>query len=819
MPVNDVAATLAAVLCAWGLMVPCSAMAVPSPEEIIATAHKLETVALDANQSFAATGQVLERPGMVATFSDGSFRPIARADGRLMGLLFEGTGSVQARIPQGVETLAWQSQSKFAALDQPFTAAWLRFSDFTGADLQGDAEWQPDSDPDGSAFRIHANRTELLDDPQWTRRAPNLLVDRLLDLYGGSSAGGHVLAEFRTVGEGSPGWLSYYHNPRGALMEGETTSWYQVRKLGGAPPLVTVLASFGEHPASEPTYDIAFIDLDMTFPTATKAGRNLVDAEVVADIGLVSLNQYGLETVVLELESQRNLCTGQSERPVIRVSRVVDGAGNALAAIHRGNRLVIPLAKPVPRGEQLNLSITYAGAMTQGIPIGPPDTSFSEIGPWAFYPRAPRIDRHASKVSLHLPRFLSGVAPGDLIEERKEKDGYHFTYEEPGGVRTLMVVVGDLVRSKSSDEGSNPRIITWVPRHVQETLKDVASSSRGMVDAMTGIWGAYPYSTLSVVPTTGHPFQNWTISNDGQGGQWSCLPPGPQHPWEAFAEGPSAMLVGAVISPPAFDIIESRYMDQYATQGVAVGALLQFQQLARQWWGHMVPPRTYRDLWITESIVGWTGLRYALAALGKPGLKDKTRLLHDLAAEGQVAGMPLALGARLDRQFLFDGFGRGPLLINALIDELGGGPFGRTMNALVNRASGPGVSYELFRETLETIGTKRTVELVEKATHGAVLPRMEYAVELDADAGVVRLMVTQIDDPLPITLPVELVFSPKKTLSRTVQLAGPVTTVEWEMPEMPKRVVVDPLGMGLLASLKKGKAPDAAPTTPEEEAP
>ncbi len=781
------------------------ATAAPSAEQIVSTVKKLSSSTLDPTRSFEANGQVLDRDGVRATFGLGSFHPIAREDGRVMGLLFEGEGTVEVRVPAGVETKAWQAQTDFSALEQPFSAAWMRFSDLTADDLQGEQEWQESSDADGSAFRIHTSRDELLRDPNWTRRSPHLLIDRLRDLYGGGAEGGHLLAEFRLSADGPQNWLSYYHNNRGALMEGETTAWYRARRRGGAPPLVTVLASFGEHSASQPQYDISYIDLDMTFPTVTRTGRNIVDAEVIAELGFVSLHPYGLDAVVLELETQRNLCTAQSDRPTLKVRKVTDGDGNLLAAIHRKNRLIIPLAKAVPRGEQLKLTIEYAGAVTQGIPVGPADSSFSEIGPWAFYPRSPRIDRHASKVSLHLPRFMSGVAPGDLIEERKDKDGYHYTFEEAGGVRTLMVVVGDFVRSKTSDEGANPRIITWVPRHLQENLKTLSTAGRGMVDAMTGIWGAYPYSTLHVVPTVGSPYENWSINAEGQGGQWSCLPPGPAHPWEAFVERPSGMLVGAVTSPPAFDVIESRFMERYASEGLSVGALLQFMDLSRQWWGHMVPPKTYRDLWITEAIVGWTGLMYVRSAVGKGGLKEKTRLLRDLAVEGHQLNLPLALGARLDRDFLFDGWGRGPLLINALIDELGGAPFGRTMNTLVNRASGPGVSYEVLLDSLRTIGTERTVTLVERITQGAKLPRLEVSTAIDKDAGVVRVEIIQIDDPLPLSVPVELVFSPKKVLNRLVKLDGPVTLAEWPLQELPKRVVVDPTGMTLAASIKKSK--------------
>ena len=788
-----------------GLAVSVPVDAAVDPKLVFETAQKLETFSLDAEAGFPADGQTLQRDGMMARFTEGEFRALKREDGRVVGLVFEGVGEVEARLPSGDETTAWQAWTNFSPLQQPINGAFFLFSDFTLDELRGEREWVESKDTDGSAFRIVEGRTNLLDDPQWTRRAPALLVDRLLDLYGGGSVGGHLLAEFRLAGDGPPTWLSYFHNPRGGLMEGETTSWYRLRRRGGAPPHLSVISSFGD-PVAGPAYDVSFTDLDVTFPT--RAGsRDMSFAVIEADIGLVALDPHGLKSVVLELESVRKLCLANPHEPKIKVKKVTDQDGTSLAAIHRKNRLFIPLAQTLQRGESVTLTIHYEGPMTQGVPTGPPDTMFSELGPWAWYPRNPRLDRFASKVSVHLPRFMRGVAPGDLTEEREEKDGWHYTYEEAGGVRNLTLVVGDLVKTKDKFQGANPRIIAWVPRDVQETANESAGAARNMLGVMGSMWGPYPYSTLHVVNVGGYPFNNWKFNADGAAGNWQCLTNDYAHPWEPYVDRPSGMLLGSIISPPAFDVIEERLLEGMLDQGLSNGAFLQFIELARQYWGHMVPPKTYRDVWITEALAVWTGLVYLRAGVGQDALKEKAVILRSLAAEGKEAGLPLALGSRLDRAFFFQGWGRGPLLLNTLIDEVGGSAFLQAMNTIINRASGPGLSTEVFLETLSAISTERVGKVIEAAVHGTALPEIEYLSTIDKDAGEVRMTFTQIDEPVPTSISVELVYGPKQKETRSVRLDGPITEVVWTMDTVPKRLVVDPLKLAMVKSIKKGKEP------------
>jgi len=786
------------------LLIAAPAAAAVDPEVVVETAGRLDSRSLDVARAFVADGQVLDRPGLQAVFEEGRFFPIVRSDDRVVGLLFDGVGHVRYSPPAGVETDAWQAGTDNAPLETAIGAAVLRFSDATLDDLQGERAWADASDPTGAAFRTFEARTGLLDDPLWTRWAPNLTIDQLLDLYGGGHVGGHLLADFRLAGGAS--WTSYLHNPRGALIPGETTALFEVRRLGGAPPELDVLASWGASPEAAQTYDVATTSVDVTFPTRGKGNRNLVDADVVATIELVAIRADApLKAVVFELEDQRLLCTAESDRPRIKVTRVVDGDGNSLAAVHRGSRLLIPLAKAVEPGGAVTLEITYGGAMTQGVPVeGSPDTYNTPLGPWAWYPRNPHLDRFGSRVEVHLPRYLRAVAPGNLVEERKEKEGWHFVFEEPSGVRNLTLVVGDMIGNKESDQGSNPRIMVWFGSGLDKQLPNAAVPIRGMIDFIASIWGPYPYTTLHVVENVPYPAANWS-SSGAESGSWSCTPPGQTEAWQGWTEGPTGMVLSSSpTTAPTRTLPESRVFDRLLVNPVESAKYNRFADLTRQWWGHMVPPATARDTWIGEAMVHWTSLLFARAGIGEAAMKERVALMRREMADSAGETAPLAVGERLGPGFAPQVWGRGPLLVSWLVERMDAHVFKTMMTSLINRGAAEGVSTEQLVDIVTSVSDSGTADQLLQTITSNRLPEVTWNSNIDKDAGEVVLVFVQDEEAfIPVDVTVQLVSGPKEKTNKVVYLTGPRTEVRWKLDDLPKRLVVDPMKSALVGGLDK----------------
>ncbi len=779
-----------------------------APVDVVATAAKLSTLSLNNKQSIAADGQTLNRSGLEAEFTEGRFHPIVRDDGRIAGLVFEGRGRLKLSIPEGVETAAWQAATNFAPWEQEFTGGYLRFSDTTLADLQGERSIEAVAGTP-SSFRMYNARSELLATPEWTRWQPGLIVDQLMDLYGGGHVGGHLLAEFRLAGTNPGGWLSYLHNPRGALLEDETTALYQVTRRGAqVPPELKILSSFGNSPETTTAFDVTSTTIDITFPTRHRNDRNLIDADVKSEIDLVALRRdRPLKALTLELESQRPLCTAQSYRPKLKLARVVDSAGRSLAAIHRGSKLWIPLQSGLEAGQAERIYIDYGGAMTQGIPGKKADTFFSEIGPWAWYPRNPRPDRSASRVSIHLPRFMRGVAPGAPTETREDKDGWHYVYEEPGGVLNLTLVVGDFLRSKESEGGINPKVITWYPATDQKSIRGTADGSRKILDFVASVWGPYPYSTLHIVESVPYPPRNWGGGETGSDGSWSCVPPGNLHAWQGVTTGPSGMLLSTSrTTAPAVDLEEARAIDRVLLEASESGKYLRVVDLARQWWGHMVPPASYRDAWIGEAMAIWTGLVFMQASVGRGALKERLDTMHDLMVDASGSSPPLSTGERLGRFFPFQIWGRGPLIVNSLVERLSAKVFLNSARTMINRSAGPGIDTATFVDTLGAGGTPELLPIVNRAVNTAPLAELEFNYSIDKESGRIDLLIHQVGkEVVPVDIWVQAEAGLKKKEGRLVTVHQREVVVQWKPQIKARKLSLDPLKTSLTRSIRRDR--------------
>lgn len=800
------------ILALWAITMAAAFSASPpaaaaEPELVITTARSFEQSAVDTTHAVPISEVIVERPGLSAVFHEGQLHPVRSEAGELVGAVFIGQGTFEAHVPAGVETSAWETVARGTGTTQDFDAAWLRFSDDTWAQLSAGAEVQEVSRND-AVFRLDQSRSDLIHHPRWTRSAPNLLIDRLHDIFGGVDLGGHLLASFRLDGPGAS-WLSYLHNPRGGLLQGETTQWFQLTEQGEAPPYLKILSSFGAPFSPHSSYEIDSIALDVVMKPERKGTKLLRNANIEARIDLINNGEVPLATLEFELEQQRLLCASAGEQRRLNIDRVVDDQGRSLGAVHRGSRLLVALIEPLDVGERALITIDYSGPVTQQIPGS--DALFTELGPWAWYPRNLRLDRHASRITVHLPRFLSAVATGDLVEERKEDDGWHFTYAEPAGVRTLGLVVGDLVHSKEDDQGQNPRIITWYPRSQQEYLSNESKVSRQFVDFVSSVWGGYPYTTLHVIQSGSYPANNWTDT-----AEWTCTPPSTTQPWQNFVEAPSGMLVGYTpTTAPAHEAPEGRAYSQFIDPDLET---MRVMALTRQWWGHLVPPRSYRDLWIGESLAAWTAVVYTRTFREKTFLKERMNIFHNLMVDSPQAA-PLALGGRLAQGFPFQVWGRGPLLMNLLLTHLSARPFLTMTQELMREGASQGLGYDLLLAEVRKFGGEDTWEQVRALAEHSDLPEVEYRLDVDKKAKRVTALFHQITPPRTVDVTIELKLGGGVVETRVVRLKGEWTPWELELPEAPRKVIVDPVGATLVRSLSKNKKLEQPPPTADEQEP
>ena len=135
--------------------------------------------------------------------------------------------------------------------------------------------------------------------------------------------------------------------------------------------------------------------------------------------------------------------------------------------------------------------------------------------------------------------------------------------------------LGSFLRSKESEGGINPKVITWYPATDQKSIRGTADGSRQILDFVASVWGPYPYSTLHIVESVPYPLRNWGGGETGSNGSWSCVPPGNLHAWQGVTTGPSGMLLSTSrTTAPAVDLEEARAIDRVLLEAAESGKYL-----------------------------------------------------------------------------------------------------------------------------------------------------------------------------------------------------------------------------------------------------
>ncbi|MGE5726534.1 MAG: hypothetical protein ACM34G_15235, partial [Acidobacteriota bacterium] len=108
-----------------------------SPPDTAATLYQqLGSVGLDPSRVFHIRGASVEHPNLHVTFNDGVIAFTKDVLGRVTGAYFEGDGDLLLMPPNRAERASLGLFTGAAILEEPFTAAYLRFNDDTGQKLQ-----------------------------------------------------------------------------------------------------------------------------------------------------------------------------------------------------------------------------------------------------------------------------------------------------------------------------------------------------------------------------------------------------------------------------------------------------------------------------------------------------------------------------------------------------------------------------------------------------------------------------------------------------------------------------------------------------------
>jgi hypothetical protein len=620
----------------------------PEPRQIL---RQLNEVEIDPAEIYALRDTQLSRDRVNIYFNRGFIGFLKGVAGEITGAVFEGDGEVLLIPPVPAEKRNLAQFTESPILTEPFTTAYMRFTDQTARELLVRARRpEPDDIEQPTEFFEHWN-------PVVQRLNPDYSVRILEDLLGDRT-------------------LPYFN----ANFQGVNQGVFQVAVDERSPEAVQV-------GAARRNRGMVYADIWCSFATLISPAR-----QAALMVGAAKVKSYKIETYIrednsltgqaeLELESRssadRVLVFELSRR--LSVSQVKDEQGRDLVVIQnpsleesetaaRGNDwIVVVLPSPVPQGETFHLSFTYQGNVIAEVGNGV--LYVGARGSW--YPNRAIGNRATYDLAFHYPDRLSLVATGNLAEEHSSEglkhsrwvsDGviavagfnlgaYDFRTRKVGSTRIEVYAAreaegaleerhvathptGEIV-IRRTPEGAVP--ITVLPKAVPPLnptalLDSMAETTADSLRYFESLFGPFPYSRLAISQVPGHFGQGW---------------PG-------------------LVYLPTLSFLAKGERSRMGLGGKSEELRSQLSvahEIAHQWWGNKVGWSTYHDQWLSE---GFATYAAALdSARGKDGVRTfrevmrgyKDDLLSKTSGGKTVeSGGPIWLGHRLRNSLNPEGY-------------------------------------------------------------------------------------------------------------------------------------------------------------------
>jgi aminopeptidase N len=349
-------------------------------------------------------------------------------------------------------------------------------------------------------------------------------------------------------------------------------------------------------------YDVTYYDLDLTIRPADSsiAGTLTVHADVV----------QAMDWLVLDLDT------------TLAVERVTLGAGGeSLAVERRGGRLWIALPETLEPGERVAATVAYGGRphqvprggfsgfLWERTPSGEPwiAVNCETYGADLWWPVKDHPSDEPDSMALHftVPRPLVAASNGRLRDVTENADGtrtYHWFGSTPINNYGVSLNVAPYVEVTTTFESVSGRTVPVTFYVLPENAEKARAALPGFMDHMRHfeeMLGPYPFQVdkygIAEVPYLGMEHQ-------------TIIAYGANYRFDAMAR-----------IDWGFDGLHQH-------------------ELAHEWFGNMVTPPDFNDLWLNEAFAQYSQPLYAESRLGA----EKARELQAIHRSRIRNNLPIA---------------------------------------------------------------------------------------------------------------------------------------------------------------------------------
>lgn len=427
------------------------------------------------------------------------------------------------------------------------------------------------------------------------------------------------------------------------------------------------------------------------------------------------------------------------------------------------------------------------------------------------------------------PKRLTLVTPGDIVADRLEGEWRVTERRTPAPIRVAGFNLGDYEKSSTAVAGLNvdvygnrrldpalqlppkttivTRIVPPTPRgpRREETttivqsvpppdplarLNTVAKDVSACFQYFSGLFGPPPLKALTVAPIPG-----------------------------TFGQGFPGLVYLSTLA--YLDPSERPPGARNAALQTFFSDLMVAHEVAHQWWGNIVTPKSYQDDWLMEALAHYSALLWLEKKKGSQALEE---VMADFQADllktgedGQTmeSAGPVTWGYRLGaakspEAYRAITYEKGAWVLHMLRKRLGDERFLRVLSELRRQYEfRPASTADLLDLVKKSLPPGVTADLMETFfdnwvySTGIPALRVRYSVQGKASAWKVSGTVEQsaVDENFTVDVPVEIYFAKGPPRTVWVRTSGEPVSFSAALKQPPVRVEI-PAGVSVLASRK-----------------